>query len=192
MPEPTHPPYESGALVTPRQLHKWLDINPQNGPLTRVGTYITLPVFSVSSSWNGYSDIVKSFNFVMANRISLTSVEAPVAPNYALFVSYHDATGVMTRYLIWGAVGAKVNQPQIPVYAGQALEKNFRFEVWNTSQGAVSNATAINFTTSKLGSVDYRYGVDYELKTSAAVTAFASSNLNIPITFPSISISANN
>lgn len=161
MPEPRHPPYVSGAVVIPRQLNRWLDVNPQNGPLTRTSTYITLPAFAQTDVWNGYSDIVASFNVESPNNISLKNYNVPTSPNYVLCVSYRVG-GVVTRYLLWDADSSNLNQT-IPAYTGQVLLKNFRFEVWNTSQGATSQASAITFYTSKRGNVDYRFGDDSAL-----------------------------
>ena len=172
MPDTNYPPFESGALAIPRQLNRWLDKNPQGGPLRRVDTYITLPVFSVADTWIGYSDIVTSFNFECAYNFSLTlNYIVPANPNYVLCVSYRVGNTV-TRYMLWDATGSEMNR-DIPMYAGQPIKKNFRFEVWNTSQGAVSQATEFKFYTSKLGSIDYRFGADYALATDGGqVTNF--------------------
>ena len=70
--EQSHPPYASGSLTIPRTLLRWLDINFQNGPLARTSTYITLPSFvGNGETWNGFSDIVTSFNFEGPNNFSL-------------------------------------------------------------------------------------------------------------------------
>lgn len=159
--EQTYPPYAAGSIVTPRQLNRWMDINPQNGALQRVSTTVTLPAFSVANSWNGYSNIVASFNFEAPNNISLTNYAIPENPNYVLCVSCRVGT-IVTRYLLWDATGSNLNQTITP-YTGQPLLKNFRFEVWNTSQGGVSNNSSIVFTTSKKGTIDYRYGNDVAL-----------------------------
>lgn len=175
MPDTNYPPFESGALAIPRQLNRWLDKNPQGGPLRRVDTYITLPAFSVANTWIGVSDIVTSFNFQASNNFSLTSnYIVPANPNYVLCVSYRTG-GNLIRYMLWNATGSNMNQ-DIPLYAGQPIKKNFRFEVWNTSQGAVSQATEFKFYTSKLGSIDYRFGADYALATDGGqITAFSTS-----------------
>lgn len=43
MPQPSSPPYGIGSLP-PRQLNRWLDVNSQNGPLTRTRGNIVLPL----------------------------------------------------------------------------------------------------------------------------------------------------
>jgi hypothetical protein len=48
----------------------------------------------------------------------------------------------------------------VPLYSGQPIQKNFRFEVWSTSQGNASQAKALQFYTSVAGQLDYRYGTD--------------------------------
>lgn len=161
MPDSLHPPYadDGGALTVPRQLVRWLDINPQGGPLKRIQKYITLPAFSIANRWNGYSDIVATFNFEGPNSFSLKGAyAAPASPNYVLCISYHVA-GVVTRYLLWDATGSNLNM-DIPVYAGQPIKKNFRLEVWNTSQGASSQGSPVTFYTSVRGNYDYRFQTD--------------------------------
>ena len=165
MPDQSHPPYAAGSKTIPRTLIRWLDVNPQNGSLRRCQTYLTLPAFTqANSTWNGYSDIVASFNCEAPNNFSLTGVlsDIPANPNYTLCISYRVG-GTVTRYVLWLATGSNMNQ-NIPLYNGQPIKKNFRFEVWNTSQGAASQGVAINFYTSVLQGVDYRYGNDNVLK----------------------------
>jgi hypothetical protein len=165
MPEPLHPPYSAGSLTIPRTLIRWLDVNAQNGALTRNQTFITLPSFAqASSTWNGYSDIVATFNCESPSAFSLTglSKNTPLNPNYTLCISY-QIQGIVTRYILWDVIGSNLNA-SIPFYTGQPIKKNFRFEIWNTSLGAVSQSTAISFYTSVLGGQDYRYAVDSALQ----------------------------
>jgi hypothetical protein len=141
-------------------LQKWLDVNPVT-KLTRTSTYITLPAFvQGSNTWNGYSDIVESFNFEGPNNMSLTGITGavPTNPNYTLCVSY-QINGVVTRYLIWLANGSNMNQ-NLAQYTNQRLLKNFRLEIWNTNQGIASQSGSINFYTSVLGLYDYRWATD--------------------------------
>ena len=163
MPAPIVPPpsTDSGALTTPRQLQRWLDPN-RITALQRAGTYLTLPVFTAANEWNGYSDIVTSFNVEATHNFSLRNISAPSSPNYALCISYRVGD-VVTRYLVWDAEGSNFNQTLTP-YTGQRIKKNFRFEVWNTSQGASSQAAELTFETSVLQGFDYRWVSDAELK----------------------------
>ena len=164
MPDQSHPPYAAGSKTIPRTLIRWLDINAQNGSLRRCQTFITLPSFvQVTSTWNGYSDIVASFNCEAPNNFSLTGLisEVPASPNYTLCISYRVG-GVVTRYILWEATGTV--SVGYPMYNGQPIKKNFRFEVWNTSQGAASQSLAINLYTSVKGGQDYRYSGDVALK----------------------------
>jgi len=159
---PLSPPpvADIGAWTWPRMLQKWLDVNPVT-KLTRTSTYITLPAFvQGSNTWNGYSDIVESFNFEGPNNMSLTGITGniPTNPNYTLCVSY-QVNGVVTRYLIWLANGSNMNQDLVQ-YTNQPLLKNFRLEVWNTNQGVASQSGSINFYTSVLGLYDYRWATD--------------------------------
>lgn len=172
MPYPLNPPPQSdtGALTYPRTLQRWLDDNPVS-KLTRVSTFINLPVFQqTDSSWNGYTDIVYAYNFEGPNNFSLKPFKAPSNPNYSLCVSWNfAATGQVVRYVLWLGVGA-TSPLQAPMYSGQPILKNFRLEIWNTgfNNGStpVSNANQIIFYTSKLGGQDYRWAVDYTLVAS--------------------------
>ena len=168
MPDNTYPPYSgnSGAMVVPRQLTRWIDVNPQGGNLRRCETTITLPVFSVGNSWNGWSDIVATFNFEATNNFSLRLLyDAPLAPNYVLCISYHIGSTV-TRYMLWEANGHTLNYP---LYNGEPIKKNFRLEVWNTSQGATSETSTFSFITSVKQNIDYRFGSDAGLATASGV-----------------------
>jgi hypothetical protein len=71
MPEPLHPPFAQGSTSIPRQLQRWLDINPQGGALTRCRYYITMPAFSQATNWIGVSDIVVAFNFEAPKAFSI-------------------------------------------------------------------------------------------------------------------------
>ena len=168
MPFPLSPPpiADIGAWTWPRQLNKWLDVNPVS-KLTRTDTFITLPAFTqASNTWNGFSDIVESFNFEGPNNFSLTGItgDIPKNPNYTLCISFQIG-GTITRYVIWTATGSVLNQ-EIPQYVSQLILKNFRLEIWNTSQGVASQSAAINFYTSVLGLLDYKWAVDSALVNS--------------------------
>lgn len=181
MPIPPSPPFVSTATQQPRQLQRWLDINPQGGALQRTQTYITLPVFSVAVSWKGYSEIVASFNFEAPNNFSFRSLSnLPVSPNYALAVSWYDSEGNSQRYFLWKSVGEVIFFEEI-LYISQLIKKNFRFEIWSTNVANCSNTTAINFYTSVLGILDYRYGTDSALvNADTEVTNFQNINGNVP------------
>jgi len=161
MPQPSYPPYSAGALTIPRMLVRWLDVNAQNGPLTRTMSYVTLPIFNAPVSWAGYSTIVTTFNSEGPNNFSIKASVAPVNPNYTLCISFIKG-GVLTRYLLWQATGS-VLPYNIPLYSGQPILKNFRFEVWSTSQGNATQSTVIQMYTSVAGQTDYRYGNDFQL-----------------------------
>lgn len=162
--EQSHPPYASGALTIPRQLERWLDINPQNGPLRRTETFITIPAFNVPYTWLGYSDIVVSFNFEAPNNFSLKSISGIINnPNFYLCISYRVGN-IVTRYALWQNVGEVLFFSPPPLYIGQPIKKNFRLEVWSTSQGspAVSSSDSLLYTSVK-GNIDYRFGSDSNL-----------------------------
>jgi len=187
MPEQSYPPYADGALIVPRQLYRWIDINPQGGRLQRTMSYITLPAFTATKAWGGVTEIVASFNFECPNNFSLRNVTGlpvnavgtvltsyPTSPNYTLCISYRVGTK-LTRYMIWSGDGTVL--PGSVVYTGQPILKNCRFEIWNTSKGLATESTTYNFYTSVRGKYDYRYGSDAALVANdGQVTNFASSS----------------
>lgn len=164
MPDTPHPPFVPGALTTPRQLYRWLDINPQGGPLQRIQTFITIPVFDIDVEWLGYSNIVGEFHVESPNNLSLTGISGitPDDPNYTLCVSYVNEDNTVVRYSLWRADGDVIGATLVP-YTGQMIKKNFRFEIWSTNVASVTQTTAISLYTSVRGGLDYRYGVDTSL-----------------------------
>ncbi len=182
----TPPPItDTGATTFPRTLWRWLDDNPVT-QLTRAYTYIQLPIFNQgSNTWNGYSTIVASFNFEGPNNISLKAFTKILNPNYVLCISYR-VQGVLTRYLLWDATGSKMPYNVTP-YVSQPILKNFRLEIWNTSQGQASEAVGATIYTSKLQGSDYRYAADAALVgNDGQVSNF--NNINTPIMLPTANL----
>jgi len=126
-----------------------------------------MPAFNQAVTWQGYSDIVVAFNYEGPNNFTLTgfNIEPSPAPNYCLCVMWKDQYGNVQRYSLWRGVGEIIYE-QIPVYSGQKIAKNFRFEIWSTNSSPAVQTTAINIYTSVLGGVDYRYGGDFSLISS--------------------------
>lgn len=177
MPDSSHPPYSPNSITIPRQLNKWLDVNSQNGPLRRVETFITLPAFTVNYTWRGYSDLIAAFNFEGPNNFSLRDFSelVPLNSNYTLCIMWVDNQMNVNRYSIWRNIEDVFYFPLIP-YTGQQIKKNFRLEIWsaNVNPSTVSQSNSLNFYTTKLGDIDYRYGVDFSLvNADAIVTNFA-------------------
>lgn len=132
MPAPSNPPpsNEGGAIIQPRELLRWLDVNIVHR-LTRTQSYITLPVFSVASQWKGYSEIVATFPLVCTKNFSLKPFTAPLNPNYCLCIMWVDDEYNVYRYKLWGDVG-EVFYFDVPDYENQPIHGNCRFEIWNT------------------------------------------------------------
>ncbi len=183
MPAPSNPPPadEAGAIVQPRTLNRWLDINPVH-QLTRTETFLTVPVFSVDTTWLGYSQLVAAFNFAGSNNYTLKSFSAVVNPNYCLCIMWEDANRVTHRYALWWDVG-EVFYFDCPLYTGQLIKKNFRFEIWSVEDSAVvSQSTALTFYTSVRGNKDYMWADDSALSLpSAVITNFAELNTISPL-----------
>lgn len=111
MPFPIVPPPSTdiGALTCPRTLQKWLDVNNATR-LTRVSTYITMPSFVVTSSWNGYSDIVTTFNFEGPSNFSLKIVPTEQNQNAVVLV-----TPTRTGYILDNGSNVILNQGNGPI-----------------------------------------------------------------------------
>lgn len=167
MPESSHPPYVEGSLVIPRQLQRWLDVNPQNGPLRRTEKYISIPSFDINHVWNGYSEIVGEYHFEAPNNFSLKIPHdgnvVDVDTNYTMCVSYVNSDHSVVRYSLIRGAGDLFYFPLIQ-YTGQLIKKNFRIEIWNTSQVTCNETLVTNIYTSVLGNQDYRYGTDSVLR----------------------------
>jgi hypothetical protein len=163
MPEQSYPPYVASAISLPRQLNRWLDVNPQNGPLRRTQTYIALPAFSIPVTWAGFSDVIGQNDYQAPNNLSLAQWQSalPSNPNYLLCIRYINSDRSVVRYKLWSGVGEVM--AEVPLYTGQLIKKNFTLEIWSTNSTPAVQATDITFFTSVLGSLDYRYGFDSEL-----------------------------
>ena len=188
MPPPLVPPplNDIGALTIPRFLQRWLDINPVS-KLTRTSSYITLPTFSVAVNWQGYSDIVASFNYEGPNNFTLKSMSAiPASPNFVPCIMWKDSLGNVHRYAMWLGVG-EVFYFNVPLYTGQKIAKNFRFEIWSTNNTPALLTTEIQFLTSVLGKVDYRWGGDFTLVFNDAIN-MSFFNMNNPPPLPTTSL----
>ncbi len=172
MPQQSSPPYAWAAQQYPRQLDQWDDINNQNGKLQRTKTFITLNPFNINVTWLGFSDIVAAWNFEASNNFSLKPYTAIASTNYVLCISFRIGFGLI-RYKLWDAAGSVLpyNTKQ---YNGQPILKNFRLEVWSTNQGNACETVGMQFFTSVLGSLDYRYGYDGPLQVDdGLITNFA-------------------
>ena len=80
MPEQTYPPYSTGGTVVPRQLIRWIDINPQGGSIQRTRGYVVMPAFAIQALWQGFSDIVLAFNFECLNNFSIKDMQLGGTP----------------------------------------------------------------------------------------------------------------
>lgn len=168
MPEPTHPPYELGSITTPRQLQRWLDINAQNGALTRTRFFLQIPGFQITPiNWRGFSEIVAEWHLTSSNAFSLQltnpfNTALPTNPSFTMTIAWVDSNGNTSRYRLCSSPN-EVIYFNIPQYTGQHIAANFKIEVWSTNTAIILNPTATTLYTSVLGSLDYRYGSDQQL-----------------------------
>lgn len=182
MPEPTHPPYVSGATTIPRQLKRWLDINPQNGQLTRTRYFLTLPGFQITPvNWRGFSEIIAEWHVTSPNNFSLqlenlSNTSFPTNPSFTLMIAWVDQNGNTFRYRLCSSPGEVIyfNADQ---YTDQFISSTFKIEVWSTNVVTILNPNPTTLYTSVLGNLDYRYGVDQPLVTFGAACV----NQGVPI-----------
>ena len=136
MPEPLYSPFVAGAIIQPRQLNRWLDINPINR-LTRIHTYFVVPAFTIQFECRTYSDLVGAFNYEAPNNFIIESENLPIISpvDYVMCVMWKDSHYVTHRYAFWQDVG-EVFYFDVPLYTGQLIKKNFRIEIWTISCAA--------------------------------------------------------
>lgn len=202
MPEQSHPPYVSGALTSPRQLDRWLDVNPQNGPLKRTRKYLEIPgwVYPADYEFNGtFSDKVIQLNFNVSNKLSLRINKYNVVgidyystdfdDQLAWFIAFLPGSlGVkntldVKRYRITADDGDTVRAEQ---YNGQPLPTTFCIEGWTKPSTTVSEGSSVNaqtLETSVLGNLDYRYGQDESINTQINDVVFDFNNISSVVGF---------
>lgn len=157
----------------PNFLNRWLDRNPM-APLTRARFYLVIPTFSYPVTWLGYSDIVASYNYTLANNfviINYRQWEVVVNPSYVLVIAFENPDGTVTRYRFWTAATEAI-YPAIPLYKGQLIRKNFRFEVWSVNGQAVASqaSTITPIFISLQQNVDYRNATDTVLQAQNSIS----------------------
>lgn len=131
MPEPLHPPYN---VVQPRQLNRWLDVNSQNGPLTRTRGFIsvpfnTIPVIPlVGQKINFTNNTGGGYNFILFDINGNTLQTLNIA---------NGAIGVFTDNLGQGYGIARLFFP--------VFQSNLPFTGW-TGNASCDGAGAFTFT----------------------------------------------
>lgn len=113
-------------------------------PATRMGprrAYIELPVFSQPGvTWKGGSEIVTQYNYSATKNFVLNRRPTmPTDANFCLCIKYRVGLNVF-RYKLWGDIGEII--PEVPLYTGQVIKKNFVLEVWN-----IETSTEVSLTT---------------------------------------------
>lgn len=108
MPDSNYPPFanDAGALIIPRQLLRWIDVNPQGGHLRRAQLYITLPPFGpITPNWVGVSDITAAINFEAPNNFTLPVGGNPSATVQQLLITVQVGQTVADNRVGIGAEG---------------------------------------------------------------------------------------
>lgn len=185
MPESQHPPYGVGS-VPPRQLNRWLDVNSQNGQLTRTRGYVSLPAFNIPSAGRSYSEIVGVYSYEATNNFSIKNYRNFTNDgSYSLCIAYANSDLSVVRYLlVRGNSDNNLSYP--PMYAGQKIKKNFRLEIWDGIDHVnCINENIIQMFSTVLGSLDYRYGLDFVLGNSSILcTSQANTNNSVVLNPP--------
>jgi len=146
-------------------LNRWLDRNAKKA-LTRTRFFITIPAFSINNPNLTYSTLVGVLNFEAPNNFVLRNFVAPRTPTYLACISYttQDQFGniKVVRYKLWQGAG-EVVYFNPPLYSGQIILKNFRYEIWSVPTNGISAEAGYTLFTSVLTNQDYRFGGDLQL-----------------------------
>lgn len=176
----TYPPY----------LNRWLNTNLVS-PIKRARTWLTVPAFSIAHVWNGYSKIVGCFDFNAGHNFCLVGADLvfPASPNYVMCISYTTSGRSVVRYKLWEGVGEIIYDTAIPLYDGQLIQAQCRFEIWNTAVTPAVQADDITFYTGVASLVDTVWNTDSALASaSALITTLqqdaVAGDFAVPLTFP--------
>lgn len=110
-------------------------------PINTVGGQVTVPAFDYACVWHDASEIVVQYGFSSSrNFIVPRSPRKPTGANYVLCIRYRIGN-LVTRFAFWTDDNAVM--PNIPLYDGEVIPKNFVIEVWNLNgQTTVSNTSS--------------------------------------------------
>ena len=114
----------------------------------RRGTFV-LPVFSLSGfTWNGYTELVRQYNYISTSPFVLTNPPArPASATYALCIRWRVGE-VVTRFKVWDDDSQALGLVGAPVYNGQTIPANFVLEIFTILNiTAPVNAAAITLNT---------------------------------------------
>jgi len=113
-----------------------------------INAYVSIPAFSyVGPIWKGASEVVCQFNYSATRNFVLRDRPTmPTGANYVACIKYRIGYTVY-RYKLWEGIDEVM--PNLPLYRGQIIKKNFVIEIWNI---ASSNAVSGAIMTLELGS----------------------------------------
>ena len=136
--------------ITIPNINQWLSTRLANIVSKQRG-YITLPAFSQAVTYIGVAEIVRQYNYSVANDFVIKNFPFnPSNPDYILCIKYRIGNTVY-RYKLWDRDGVATTLDFAPVYSGQVIKKNFTLEIWNQpGQTSVTQVTALTFTLSLL------------------------------------------
>jgi hypothetical protein len=195
--ETLHPPYGPGS-IQPRRLNRWLDVNSQNGPLTRTAKYLVIPqIPAIDHVWNGFSDIVGVIYYDSPKNFSIKAIPYAYTSkfNFLMCIAWLESDGVVYRYVI-NDVERPLFYLNAPVYNGQMIGRNMRFEIWSLSAALpYTDSNSPVLYTSVSGEYDYRFGDDDALTdySGALMSGFSVDlDVNFPIFWPAFSTFGSN
>jgi hypothetical protein len=92
--------------------------------------YVLVPAFAIGPlEWKGSSEIVQQYNYSASKNFALRSRPTkPTDADYVLCIRYRVGDTV-TRYKLWD--DGDLRLPNVELYAGQIIKKNFCIEVWS-------------------------------------------------------------
>ena len=181
MPEQYHPP----NVNQPRVLNRWLDVNAQNGPISRTGTYLIVPAFTFTKEPYALCAYAYGmFTCVAAKNFSFINLPDLSDYDFLLVVSFVDADLTIKRYKL-NDIDIDIGVDILP-YTNQRIAKSFCIEIWSDQSAAIL-ASSLTLQTSPKNAVDYRFGLDSSIATVTEKTdIFAVAGIPgfpLPLTF---------
>jgi len=125
----------------------WTTIRPAVSAKSVYG-YITVPAFAIGPlEWKGASEIVQQYNYSASKNFALRSRPTkPTDADYVLCIRYRIGDTVY-RYKLWDDDDLVL--PNVNLYSGQIIKKNFCIEAWSLRDS--TTATQLTNITLRTG-----------------------------------------
>lgn len=126
----------------------------------KLGTYLTIPSFSINATWRGASEIIAKFNFSLTANFTISRIIEQ--ENFCACISWKPTSTTIVRYKLWKDVGEIL---YVPLYNGEKIGNNFSIEIWNIqptnpieSSGFLIEEGAADFIIEEAPSADFEIG----------------------------------